>query len=497
MINAILEKGHIPSGMELWAAGNRPPLERVEEYLRRCDAHILLLGARYGSLLAGPGKPMSFTEWEFRQSDGVRPILAFVYDGQSLAGSRRIERDPHEKSRETVANVDRLRRELLASRYVKEFSKNGLSELQKNAILALDELQQSGEVREDAGWMRADSPEAQIVRDVVSNRFLKRELEQLQKFNKLGQRVNLDVGSKEAMARLFWRNMQGRLRRNGFFHLFFESGSTMAYLADEFEKTALAADEGKHQWQIRTNNVLSAVQFDLHTPIDASRFPPGVPDPDDPYGAIFPNEWRQLQEPPPKKPRVLSKGEVTAVGTMRATFYKQYGSHQLVLAAASGLDLDNGYEDFRGPHVASHPNMLFKRALFTSGSPVVLFINAEKLGDPFNIGRCYPVCDANETWPEVIKRFPLAICVGYEWPDKLSNTASRIPRKAIRQRNNPATIRETLNRLGFTVEYFSGDLVPAASAETSGTGAMMLGNRRFATRLPNDWDLGLGSRRPG
>ena len=65
------------------------------------------------------------------------------------------------------------------------------------------------------------------------------------------------------------------------------------------------------------------------------------------------------------------------------------------------------------------------------------------------------------------------------------------------QRNNPATIRETLNRLGFTVEYFSGDLVPAASAETSGTGAMMLGNRRFATRLPNDWDLGLGSRRPG
>lgn len=484
VINAILEKGHIPSGMELWAAGNRPPLDRIEQYLKRCDAHILLVGARYGSLLDGPDK-ISFTEWEYRQSKDRRPILPFIFDHKALIAARKLEKEDREKNPDIRAKLDFFRSELQTNNYVKEFSndRRRLGELQKNAILAIDELLQSGEVDENAGWFRGDSEEAKTVRAITSNRFLRRELEQLRKFSKLGQRVSLDVGAKEAMARMFWRDVQGKIRRNQLFNLFFESGSTVAYLADEFEKTALAADEGTHHWQIRTNNVLSVVQFELHTPLDASRFPTGTPDPDDPYGAIFPNEWRRLHEPPQKKPRVLHEEEKAAVETMRKKFFGHNGDKQLVLAAASGLDLDNVQEHFRGPHVASHPNMLFKRAIYTSGSPVVLFISAEKLGDPFEVGRCYPVFDSGEPWTEVIQNYPIAICVGYEQP-KTSKTASRISPEDVAKRNRPEFIRAALDRLGFNVEYLDGDLIPCPH-EIPGVGTIMRGNKRFSERVPN------------
>lgn len=487
VIDAILQCGHIPSGMELWAAGSRPPLDKIARHLKRCDAHILLVGARYGALVDGP-EEISFTEWEYRQSNGVRPVLPFVFDIDSLEAARSAEKDKREKQEDVREKLDRLRSELLKTRYVKEFSndRKRLGELQKNAILAIDELLQSGDsggIDENAGWIRGDSDEAKTVRAIVSNRFLRRELEQLRKFSKLGQRVSLDVGSKEAMARIFWRDMQGRIRRNSLFHLFFESGSTVAYLADEFERTMLVADEGVHRWQIRTNNVLSVVQFTLHTPIDASRFPTGIPDPDDPYGAIFPNEWRQLYEPPPKRPRNLHDGEHAAVDTMRKRLYGDAGKHQLVLAAASGLDLLNNEQHFRGPHVASHPNMLFKRAVFTSGSPVVLFISAEKLGDPFDVGRCYPVFDSNEAWTQVIRDYPLAICIGYEQP-KISKTASRISRDQIEQRNSPEVIRRTLDGLGFCEEYFDGSLLPPPIPDLAGVGAIMHGNKAFEACIP-------------
>lgn len=483
VINVILEKGHIPSGMELWASGTLPPLERIEQHLKRCDAHIILVGGRYGSLV--DGSPFSFTEWEYDQSNGKRPILPFIYDQESLNEARKVEEDEQERKPDHKRKLDRLREMIKKTKYAKEFNRdpNRLGELQKNAILAIDELLRSWEVDEKTGWIRGDSEEANRYRAIISNPFLRRELDQLRKFSKLGQRVSLDVGSKEAMARMFWRDMQGRIRRNQLFHLFFESGSTVAYLADQFEKTTLMANE-VHTWQIMTNNVLSVVHFDLSTPIDVSRFPTGIPDPDDPYGAIFPNEWRGLYEPPPKRPRVLHFGESAAVEKMRKKFCNDGGKNQLVLAAASGLDLDNKQKHFRGPHVASHPNMLFKRAIFTSGCPVVLFISAEKLGDPFDVGRCYPVFDSKLPWTDVIQNFPLAICIGYEQP-KRSKTASRIPPEVIEKRNRPDLIRERLFSLGFQAEYLDGDLVPAPPG-MAGVGAIMFGNQKFAVSIPND-----------
>src|SRR5437764_1333868 len=65
VIDAVLSAGHIPSGMELWAAGHIPTLDAIEKHLRICDVHIIILGCRYGSMVKDG---ISFTEWEYNQS---------------------------------------------------------------------------------------------------------------------------------------------------------------------------------------------------------------------------------------------------------------------------------------------------------------------------------------------------------------------------------------------------------------------------------------------
>ena len=59
IIAALLEARLIPEGMELWAAGSRPTLLEISARLADRDAHVLILGARYGSLLPGKGIPSS------------------------------------------------------------------------------------------------------------------------------------------------------------------------------------------------------------------------------------------------------------------------------------------------------------------------------------------------------------------------------------------------------------------------------------------------------
>ncbi|MBL8849552.1 MAG: DUF4062 domain-containing protein, partial [Planctomycetaceae bacterium] len=87
---AVLEAGHIPSGMELWHSDTIPVIETIRRRLERCDVHILLIGARYGEYIdAAAEDKISFTEWEYRESLRLRkPIIVFMMDDESFAVAR-------------------------------------------------------------------------------------------------------------------------------------------------------------------------------------------------------------------------------------------------------------------------------------------------------------------------------------------------------------------------------------------------------------------------
>lgn len=48
-------------------------------------------------------------------------------------------------------------------------------------------------------------------------------------------------------------------------------------------------------------------------------------------------------------------------------------------AAASGWDTSHHVYEFHVPHVVSHANMLFKRAIFMTGQRVVIFSSRHKI----------------------------------------------------------------------------------------------------------------------
>jgi hypothetical protein len=341
-------------------------------------------------------------------------------------------------------------------------------------------------VDEGAGWIRASSKEASTLRQIRANRFLERELDRLREFSRPGERIVYDRISKKTLALEFWEVMQTRIRRYGYQNLFFESGSTLVYVSDQFERFVLGNSEDMKFWHIWTNNVITLLQFLLYTEVDVSRFPPSAPDPKDKYYAILPRNWGGIYEKPPQKPRSLrnskkSLSETKAVADMRQELRK-FGEKALILATASGWDLNHKRRHFHGPHVGTHPNFLFKRALFTTGQPVVIFLNAEKLGDPFKAGICYPIFGPDLPLNEALEKYPLAVCVGYDLgmksPTRDEKLNSENGKKERKERNKPKRICKILHMLGFKHDY-----APELYRET---GAIIAGNTRFKKLLPND-----------
>lgn len=49
-VEAILRAGHIPAGMELFAAGDESQLETILRWIDDSDVFMLILGGRYGSI---------------------------------------------------------------------------------------------------------------------------------------------------------------------------------------------------------------------------------------------------------------------------------------------------------------------------------------------------------------------------------------------------------------------------------------------------------------
>lgn len=64
-VEAILSAGHIPAGMELFAAGDESQMEVIRQWIDESDAYLLILGGRYGSVEPKTGKSYTQLEYEY------------------------------------------------------------------------------------------------------------------------------------------------------------------------------------------------------------------------------------------------------------------------------------------------------------------------------------------------------------------------------------------------------------------------------------------------
>lgn len=76
-VEAILDAGHIPAGMELFKAGNESQLKTIYKWIDESDVYMLILGGRYGSIEAKSGKSYTQLEYEYALSKDI-PVFAVV-----------------------------------------------------------------------------------------------------------------------------------------------------------------------------------------------------------------------------------------------------------------------------------------------------------------------------------------------------------------------------------------------------------------------------------
>jgi len=90
----------------------------------------------------------------------------------------------------------------------------------------------------------------------------------------------------------------------------------------------------------------------------------------------------------------------------------------MLLGALSGLQMtkDASIADCIGPHVGSPRNKVFKRFLYSTQLPVMLFLDAKKIDSRVDVDRCHFILDQQSDqdlpWETFIAERPVAFCVG-------------------------------------------------------------------------------------
>lgn len=82
-VEAILNAGHIPAGMELFKAGNEPQLEVIKRWIDESDIYLLILGGRYGSIEVSSGKSYTHLEYEYAIEKGI-PLFSVIISQSAL-----------------------------------------------------------------------------------------------------------------------------------------------------------------------------------------------------------------------------------------------------------------------------------------------------------------------------------------------------------------------------------------------------------------------------
>lgn len=76
-VEAVLTAGHIPAGMELFAAGDESQMNVIKRWIDESDVYLLILSGRYGSIEPISQKSYIHLEYEYAVEQG-KPVFAVV-----------------------------------------------------------------------------------------------------------------------------------------------------------------------------------------------------------------------------------------------------------------------------------------------------------------------------------------------------------------------------------------------------------------------------------
>lgn len=453
-IEAVIRKGHIPIALERFVPTNQSDVEVIQRALADSQVCIFIIGHLYGGII--PQEEMSFLHYEYKvaRESGLL-TLTFCLDDESVKTRREEFRRDHPQDLEND-NDDRLEKfRALVKRdsSVAIFKPSPDPEvfLLKVLYTLADQLPRC----EARGFIK--EPKDPTVIESARNEFIVELVSELRGFEKLYDRTLQHSEKKRRAARFFIDTYIDRLKRHHV-SLFFESGSTVAFVAKEMVqelKGFVTLDSrGAPNMKISTNNVLAYLLMWLRARIPCTNFP-WTPPVEPKFGAAY-GGLEELYEHNPnyQQPPLdeIAREEIKrldnmeySLRTLTETSDPGVTRPALLLAATSGLQLSGepilkfpidsetrergvepdgesdghtqAWEEIRrcvGPHVGSYRNKVFKRFMYGTRLPLMIFLTSDKINSEIEVGKCHFILDTEYRWEDFYKNHPLAFCVSCE-----------------------------------------------------------------------------------
>ncbi len=169
-VEAILTAGHIPAGMELFAAGDQSQLDTIKRWIRDSDIFMLILGARYGSIEPESEKSYVQIEYEYALELGMPVFAAVMHDDYRRSRVKRDGEDILElKFPEQYADF----RGTVLSKITRFYESVG-----EVKLIVHESLPSLIRDREMDGWIRG--ADAKTVQDVEERRELEQQVRDLE-----------------------------------------------------------------------------------------------------------------------------------------------------------------------------------------------------------------------------------------------------------------------------------------------------------------------------
>jgi hypothetical protein len=430
-VEAVFERGHIPIALERFSPANATDLEVIKKAMSDSQIYILILGHRYGDIIRGQG--ISFTEFEYNLAQEYKlHTLVFLMDMRIIEELRSKLQSGNTKENFELMNYGKLLEfhQKVRKHFLRIFKPG--PEFKYIVQLALADNLSKCEI---PGFIREPSDPA--VLESAKNEFIGDLVSELTSFEKLYERTQKQAEKKRGVSQFFVEQYMGRLLSNKV-SLFFESGSTIAFVAKEMLKSlhreVTITDTGAPSMQISTNNVLAYLLLWLRGRIPCTKFP-WSPPVETTYGAAYGSIVDLIPRSPDYTLTRLDQHAWKEIRRLIETPFTLTAmrSPTLLMGAASGLQLSSNYNltfvepgltDMRkqelqeqlskclGPHVGSYHNKVFKRFMYATKLPIVIFLTDDKIDCEIEVGKCHFILDNQFSWQEFSQHHPVAFCVG-------------------------------------------------------------------------------------
>ncbi|HJT27742.1 MAG TPA: DUF4062 domain-containing protein [Pyrinomonadaceae bacterium] len=436
-IEVVFERGHIPIALERFSAANKSDLEVIKKVMAECQVYILILGHRYGSIPDGHEKSYTEIEYELAKENGLL-ILPFILREEEIYKRRKDKLDENNvRDKAELLNLGKLEKFHKSLRHFLQ----PWGEEDEFKCLVLKALDDNLKECKKPGFIREPEESVNKIVSASQNEFILDIIGQLKNFEKLYERCLEHPEKKRALAKFFRERYLGKITRNNV-SLFFESGSTVTYVASELAEhlrdKVQINDEGISNIHINTNNVLAYLQLWLKARIPCATFP-WSPPLEETYGAFYGRlQGLPEQSPDYTMPPLDEEAKEEIQKLLSAPFTLTWRHPALLLGAASGLQISKEHnvkiddaldthsrnvlrsqiDNCFGPHVGSYRNKVFKRFMYATGLPLMIFMTGDKIDCEIDSKKCHFILDSESTWEEFYKNYPVAFCIGCSQENK-------------------------------------------------------------------------------